>query len=163
MLPEKLTTLRKEKGLSQNELAEMLYVTRQAVSRWETGEAAPSVDNLIALRDLYGVSVDYLLFDEGEEGEPGTPAGPVKAVSPPVPGRPRRVFWMALALSATAVVVSAAALLLTFYHVPEKGKVPLAALDGNGVVINKDGETAKGEVIEISEDIFITVEPVGEE
>lgn len=62
-LPAKLTSLRKQKGMTQLELAEILNVSRQAVSRWEAGSAVPSTDNLKILSDLYGVSVDYLLDD----------------------------------------------------------------------------------------------------
>ena len=62
-LPTKLVSLRKQKGLTQMELAEKLNVSRQAISRWEVGAAVPSTDNLNVLGDLYGVSVDYLLDD----------------------------------------------------------------------------------------------------
>ena len=58
---EKLVALRKEKGLSQLQLAEQLNVSRQAVSRWESGAAMPTVDNLVYLSRLYGVSLDALL------------------------------------------------------------------------------------------------------
>ena len=60
-LPEKLTYLRKQKGLTQSNLAEALNVSRQAISRWEVGTAVPSTDNLKVLSDLYDVSIDYLL------------------------------------------------------------------------------------------------------
>jgi len=63
-IPTKLTSLRKQKGLTQLELAEILNVSRQAVSRWEAGSAVPSTDNLKILSDLYGVSVDYLLDND---------------------------------------------------------------------------------------------------
>jgi transcriptional regulator with XRE-family HTH domain len=58
---EKLQALRKEKGLTQEELAEKLDVSRQAVSKWEAGQAMPEIDNLIGLANIYGVSMDYLL------------------------------------------------------------------------------------------------------
>lgn len=66
-LPEKLTYLRKQKGLTQSDLAETLNVSRQAISRWEVGTAAPSTDNLKMLGNLYGVSVDYLLNDNADD------------------------------------------------------------------------------------------------
>mgnify|MGYP002618930748 CR=1 FL=1 len=65
-LEEKLISLRKEKGLSQMKLAEMMNVSRQAISRWEVGAAVPSTDNLKSLSKLYHVPVDYLLHDEVE-------------------------------------------------------------------------------------------------
>lgn len=66
-LPEKLTYLRKQKGLTQSDLADTLNVSRQAISRWEVGTAAPSTDNLKMLSNLYGVSVDYLLNDNADD------------------------------------------------------------------------------------------------
>ena len=65
-LATKLVTLRKEKGLTQMDLAERLNVSRQAISRWEVGAAVPSTDNLKVLGELYGVQVDYLLNDNAE-------------------------------------------------------------------------------------------------
>ena len=79
MLSEKLGALRKEKGLSQAELAETLNVSSQAVSRWETGAAVPSLENLKCLRDLYGVSLDDLVFNGAEpkaHASPESEGGP---------------------------------------------------------------------------------------
>lgn len=80
-LHEKLIQLREEKGLSQLKVAEILDVSRQAVSKWEVGTALPSTKNLCGLRELYGVSMDYLVGDGDMEKPPagsvGTaPAGP---------------------------------------------------------------------------------------
>ena len=61
---ERLQQLRKEKGISQEKLAEQLHVTRQAVSKWETGQSYPDLDNLGALSKLYGVTADYILYGE---------------------------------------------------------------------------------------------------
>lgn len=65
-LKEKLVALRKEKGLTQLAVAEKLEVSRQAISRWESGTALPSTDNLKCLGALYGVPVDYLINEETE-------------------------------------------------------------------------------------------------
>lgn len=62
---EKLARLRKEHGYSQEELAEKLGVSRQAVSKWERGESSPDTDNLIALAVLYGISLDEMLSFDG--------------------------------------------------------------------------------------------------
>lgn len=59
----KLQNLRKEKGLSQEALAERLNVTRQAVSKWETGEGYPEMEKLLLISDLFQVSLDYLMKD----------------------------------------------------------------------------------------------------
>lgn len=66
-LHEKIYILRKKNGLSQEALAESLGVSRQSVSKWETGEATPEVNKLLSLSKLFGVTTDYLLNDETEE------------------------------------------------------------------------------------------------
>ena len=58
---EKLQRLRARKGLSQDALAELLDVSRQAVSKWERDETMPDPDKIVVLADLFGVTTDYLL------------------------------------------------------------------------------------------------------
>lgn len=60
---EKILSLRKSHNWSQEELADRVGVTRQAVSRWESGSAKPDADKIIALCDLFEISADYLLRD----------------------------------------------------------------------------------------------------
>ena len=64
---QKLAQLRRREGLSQEQLADRLGVTRQSVSKWEGGAAMPDVGKLISLSELFGVSVDYLVKDYLEE------------------------------------------------------------------------------------------------
>jgi len=66
MLNEKIHRLRKGKGLSQEELASQLTVSRQAISKWELGESVPDTENVVQLSKIFGVSTDYLLNDEYE-------------------------------------------------------------------------------------------------
>ena len=65
-LGEKITHLRLSKGLSQEMLAEKLSVSRQAVSKWEMGQAQPQIDNVLQLCALLSISADQLLYDEME-------------------------------------------------------------------------------------------------
>ena len=65
-LSEKILTLRKQHNLSQEELAEKLNVSRQAVSRWEVGSAQPDASNVLQLSKLFGVTADYLLNEDYE-------------------------------------------------------------------------------------------------
>lgn len=65
-LNEKITKLRKQKGLSQEALAEKLSVSRQAISKWETGESLPDMDNIAFLCKEFDVSADFLLNDTVE-------------------------------------------------------------------------------------------------
>ena len=64
---EKIAQARREKRLTQEELADRLGVSRQAVSKWESGAALPETDKLARLSGLLGVSCDYLLCDDAEE------------------------------------------------------------------------------------------------
>ena len=63
-LSEKIAYCRRRNGLSQEELAEKISVSRQAVSKWETGEAQPEIGKLRQLSDAFGVSTDWLLSEE---------------------------------------------------------------------------------------------------
>lgn len=58
---DKLLTLRKSKDLTQEQLAERLDVSRQSVSKWESGQAVPELDKIIALSNIFDVTTDYLL------------------------------------------------------------------------------------------------------
>ena len=81
---EKLTSLRIENGFSQQELAERLNVTRQAISMWESGATIPSIDSLILLSKLYGVSVDEVLgLASGKKDEEAKAEAPANAGKSP--------------------------------------------------------------------------------
>lgn len=98
---EKLARLREQNNMSQFEVAEALYVSRQAVSRWETGRAKPSTEKLIALSRLYGVPLDELVGGEPARAESG-------AENVEAPAVPRR--WIAagaLALAVLAAIIGA--------------------------------------------------------
>lgn len=70
ILADKIITLRKKNGWSQEELAEHLGVSRQAVSKWEGAQSTPDLERVLKMAQLFGVSTDYLLKDEMEESEP---------------------------------------------------------------------------------------------
>lgn len=98
-LHEKLALLRRKTRLTQMELAQEMDVSRQAVSRWETGISLPTTENLIHLSRLYQVPVEYLLNEDAEisTGEEHVPKEEAKEIRVPV----RRVKgWVGLALLA---------------------------------------------------------------
>ena len=81
---DKLIDLRKKNGWSQEELAEKLNVSRQAVSKWEGAQSVPDMSRIIQLSELFGVSTDYLLKDELEqtvESQETTPDSLIRTVS----------------------------------------------------------------------------------
>ena len=69
ILAEKIARLRKRNGWSQEELAEKINVSRQAVSKWESAQTVPDLEKILTLGNLFGVTTDYLLKDEMESEE----------------------------------------------------------------------------------------------
>ena len=103
-LNEKLSKLRKGLGLSQEELAETLGVSRQAVSKWETGQSAPDLVNLVRLCQLYGIPTDELL----ETGLFPSPAAENAAAPVIQAGLSRRIVtlgWAGIIVSAVLFVL----------------------------------------------------------
>ena len=75
---ERLYQLRKERKISQEELAEQLAVSRQSVSRWENGTASPDFDKTVRLSEIFGVTTDYLIKGEEQAPIPAPPKEPSK-------------------------------------------------------------------------------------
>lgn len=82
-LGSKLSSLRRARGLSQEQLAEAIGVSRQAVSKWELDAAAPEIDKIKSLADFYGVTTDYLLRADAEspvQPSDSRPASPIPSL-----------------------------------------------------------------------------------
>ena len=67
ILADKIITLRKKAGWSQEELAQKLDVSRQSVSKWEGAQSIPDISKILQMSRLFGVTTDFLLKDELEE------------------------------------------------------------------------------------------------
>ena len=76
-LSERILQSRKALGLSQEQLAEQVGVSRQSISKWETGQSMPELEKLAALSQVFGVSTDELLGNPSQETNPLPPASPV--------------------------------------------------------------------------------------
>lgn len=100
-LSEKIIYYRKRAGMNQEALADQLGVSRQAVSKWETGEAVPELNKVVQLAKLFHVTTDELLLDDAEEEAPEPAPAPASQSSwveavPGVLGRIlRRYGWLA--------------------------------------------------------------------
>lgn len=93
---EKILNMRKARGWSQEDLAERVGVSRQAVSRWEADSAKPDADRIIAICDLFGVSADYLLRDMAGERQ--------EAVNLPTTNNTQPKPWGSWAMAAFGAV-----------------------------------------------------------
>ncbi|MDE7206380.1 MAG: helix-turn-helix domain-containing protein [Lachnospiraceae bacterium] len=71
-LSERLQQLRKKENYSQEQLAELLGISRQAVSKWESGQGYPDISNIMKLAEIYNVSTDYILLEKKEETQSDT-------------------------------------------------------------------------------------------
>ena len=111
-----LAQARRQKGLSQWDVAEALDVSRQAVSRWETGAAAPTTDNLIRLSQLYGVSLDALIrsdpLPQPEVVPVETAAETETLPAPEGAGRRRLPRWALVGLAALLCLLVAVTIYL---------------------------------------------------
>ena len=105
-LADRIQQLRREHGLSQEQLAEKLNVSRQAVSKWESAQTQPELDKIIALSDLFCVTTDYLL-----KGSRGTSpeAGPAPACRPDAAFASRVLYLAALFFLGVGLVCALAA------------------------------------------------------
>lgn len=94
---DKILNLRKARGWSQEEMADRVGVTRQAVSRWESNSAKPDADKIVDICDLFGVSADYLLRDKyaGEGDFGSSDPSPVPMA---VPAAPMVTAWQILGI-----------------------------------------------------------------
>ena len=105
-LADRIQQLRREHGLSQEQLAEKLNVSRQAVSKWESAQTQPELDKIIALSELFCVTTDYLL-----KGSRGTSpeAGPAPACRPDAAFASRVLYLAALFFLGVGLVCALAA------------------------------------------------------
>ena len=102
---KKMIELRKQNGLSQQDLADRLGVSRQAISRWETGAVQPLADSVKSLAQVFQVSTDYLLNDDLDTPTPPPTAQPAPPQEEPKSARKHRKWLLALAALAAAAVL----------------------------------------------------------
>ena len=130
MIGERVLALRKERGLSQEDLAAKLPVSRQAISKWELGESIPDTENIVQLSRLFGVSTDFLLMD-GEETEAPPVAKEGKRFSP---------SWSRFVIGLLALLLLIVSLGFWHYMTREPPEVWL-----NGTFVDRD-QAAHGAV-----------------
>lgn len=121
ILADKIIALRKKNGWSQEELADKVGVSRQAVSKWEGAQSIPDLDKLLTLSKLFGVSTDYLLKEDAPEFVQSTeePLDTIRAVTLEDANEyltlreaaaPRIALGVMLAIASAMIVVLAAAI-----------------------------------------------------
>lgn len=130
-LAKKMIELRKQNGLSQQDLADRLGVSRQAISRWETGAVQPLADSVKSLAQVFQVSTDYLLNDDLDTPTPPPTAQPAPPQEKPKSARKHRKWLLALAALAAAAVLVLVTAAGTAYYLQWKERKPVSIYDMN--------------------------------
>lgn len=126
---EKMIELRKQQNLSQQDLADRLGVSRQAISRWETGAVQPLADSVKSLAQVFQVSTDYLLNDDLDTPTPPPTAQPAPPQEKPKSARKHRKWLLALAALAAAAVLVLVTAAGTAYYLQWKERQPVSMYD----------------------------------
>lgn len=113
---EKIKKLRTENNMTQDELAEKLFVTRTAVSKWETGQGFPSIESLKLISKMFDISIDSLISDEDIET--------TKMLDKK---RSRKFYWAAIAF---LVLTYAASLTVYFTHIKQLNYISILGTVG---------------------------------
>lgn len=158
-LHEKLSFLRRKKGLTQAKLAKQIKIARQTVSRWETGASIPTAENLKYLCKFYGVPADYLFGNEAEEPakeekapeaeKPGKGEAAPKSEEPPEAERPAALAevrkWKRRTLALCAVIALVLFSVGVYFIGYSVGKV-----DGSRKTFHVSLGDIKGEEVDLS-------------
>lgn len=126
---KKMIELRKQQDLSQQDLADRLGVSRQAISRWETGAVQPLADSVRGLAQVFQVSTDYLLNDDLDDPTPLHPPQPAPPQEEPTPTRKHRKWLLALAALVAATVLVLVTAVSTAYYLQWKERQPVSMYD----------------------------------
>lgn len=131
-LSERLYELRKKSGLSQEQLAERLGVSRQAVSKWESGKSVPESDTLISLSAYYHVTLDYLVNDHDVTSEEAS--GAEENLTKNQHGRIKRGLGIAICLLGLGgLLVWGVVSVLMPAALDRIGTSSAITIDGNGI------------------------------
>ena len=132
---EKLYELRKKAGLSQEELADQLGVSRQAVSKWESDKAFPESGTLIGISVLFDVSLDYLLKDDEPAAETKA-AVPEDDCSVKETGRNKRIIGTVICIAGIVCLIVWGIVSVILPSMSDKiGESSAITLDGNGIFL----------------------------
>lgn len=125
LIGAKMQEYRRKVGLSQEEFADKIGVTRQAVSKWETDKAYPDLDKLVAICDIFQVSIEELIYGKNVSSLDGKPAGQTPEMREMSARNARRTgvyirLWVLFALTGALFLFCGVFFLTTLIHYPRK-------------------------------------------
>lgn len=129
-LSEKLYELRKKGGLSQEQLAEQLGVSRQAISKWESGKAVPESDTLISISKYFDVTLDYLLKENANPSEVITDSEQTNR------GREKQIFGLITCILGVVCLLAWGIISILLPSASDRiGTSSMITIDGNGIFL----------------------------
>lgn len=134
MLPEKIYTLRRRNGLSQEQLAEKLGVSRQAVSKWESGSATPELEKLLALSACFQITLDELVTEKPMEHSTEEAPEPAPQSSAAGSGAGRTGIALCL-LGAVGLILTGLLVLLRPDTAEQLNASSAVTLNGTGILM----------------------------
>ena len=146
MFSENLKNLRKEKGVSQEELAERLHIVRQTVSKWEKGLSVPDADLLIRIAEIFETSVSTLLGDTVESsGDKNIVAQKLEQLNALLAEKNRRSrhIWKAVAITLISIAVVTVLLIIFSFSVTQK----LLDVDASTVITEQNAQIKEPKII----------------
>ena len=129
-LDKKLARLRKREGLSQAEVSEELDVSRQAVTKWETGTSRPSIENLQSLSRLYNVPLEYLLDESRDELPAPAPAAPAAERVPEQTVQKKEKQWIRPLMIGAVVLALLVCFLFWYGRGQKENELDLHSIQG---------------------------------
>ena len=129
-LEKKLACLRKREGLSQAEVSEKLDVSRQAVTKWETGTSRPSIENLQSLSRLYNVPLEYLLDESRDELPAPAPAAPAAEKGPEQTVQKKEKQWIRPLMIGAVVLALLVCFLFWYGRGQKENELDLHSIQG---------------------------------
>lgn len=139
-LDKKLARLRKKAGLSQAEVSEELDVSRQAVTKWETGLSRPSTENLQSLSKLYNVSLEYLLNENEDELPAPAPMAPNAEGVQERGMKEKRKCWIRLLVIGAIVLAVLICVLFWYGNRQKEDGVDLHSIQGEDSTFSEEPE-----------------------
>lgn len=132
-LSEKLYELRKKSGLSQEQLAEQLGVSRQAISKWESDKAIPESDTLLTISAYFNVTLDYLLKEENQISELSEKANDRLMKNR---GKEKRIFGMISCIGGIVCLIVWGIISVCMPAASDRiGESSAVTIDGNGIFL----------------------------
>ena len=137
MLSEKIYTLRRKSGLSQEQLAEKIGVSRQAISKWEGGLSVPELDKLKALSEFFHVSIDELTSDQETDPSPGCgePKAPAASSTASSRGKGNRIGIFLCLVGAVCLILFGVLLMILPSSKEQISGSATITLNGTGILV----------------------------